>query len=261
MHLFLSPHFDDAIYSAAGTIAQLTANATRVLILTIMGGDPPTAHPDTPLIRELHARWGAGESPVALRRDEDRKAAAIVGAEVRHMDLPDCIYRIGKQSNQPLYPDENTLWHTIHPDDWALPDLLNRQFPLTTDELTQVERLYAPLSVGGHVDHLITRQAALQKAVNAHFSVWFYEDYPYSEDRSAVSAALQQFPAEYTLQVRDVHLTEREIAAKIEGVRAYGSQISTFWQDDATLVNRVRSALVPIDSTLPTERFYEITKG
>jgi len=59
MHLFLSPHLDDAVYSCGGTIHQLTSQGTPVQILTFMAGDPPTPLPDTPITRDLHRRWDA----------------------------------------------------------------------------------------------------------------------------------------------------------------------------------------------------------
>jgi hypothetical protein len=53
-------------------------------------------------------------------------------------------------------------------------------------------------------------------------------------------------------------LTEADIAAKIESVKAYRSQISTFWQDEVELEARVRAALVRGDHA-PAEHYYQLS--
>ena len=245
-HVFLSPHFDDAVYSCGGTIHQLTQRGDTVLIITVMGGDPPDPLPDTPIVRDLHQRWGAGHDPIATRRAEDRAAAAILGAGVVHLPIPDCVYRIF--CGAPLYPNEKALWRNVHPSD---PTLVTIRRPLAS-YITADATVYAPLAVGGHVDHLIVRDWALDQP----FSVTFYEDYPYSEQPGAVEAALTELPSARDRRIATVLLTEADIAAKIEAAKAYRSQISTFWQDAAALQQRVRAALMQHGP--PQERFYRL---
>lgn len=258
MYIFLSPHFDDAVYSCGGTIHQLTQRGETVLILTIMGGDPPQHIPDTPILRDLHQRWDAGEAPIAQRKEEDREAALRLGAQIRHINIPDCVYRVAKVGDEALYPSEESLWNHIHPDDWAVDELLNSQFPMSDVDLTKVKALYAPLGAGGHVDHLIVVKVALQKAVNAHYDVFFYEDYPYSDEPDSVVAALNRLPDNVLLEPVKIHLTEGDIAAKIEGVKAYRSQISTFWENESALEARVRESLFQGGQT-PTEHFHRLS--
>ncbi len=244
-HIFLSPHFDDAVYSCGGTIHQFTQRGDTVLIITVMGGDPPDPLPDTPIVRDLHQRWGAGPTPVSVRREEDYAAAAILGAAVTHIrDIPDCVYRTA--NSVPLYPDESSLWNNVHPSDPAIEMLENR---FNYKALTH---FYVPLAVGGHVDHLIVRDWALDQP----FSVILYEDYPYSEQPGAVEAALTELPSARGQRLATVLLTEADIAAKIEAAKAYRSQISTFWQDAAALQQRVRAALMQHGP--PQERFYRL---
>lgn len=231
MHVFLSPHYDDAVYSCGGTIYQLAQRGADVLIITIMGGDPPDPPPDTPIVRDLHIRWDSGAAPIDARRAEDRAAAAILGAQVQHLPLPDCVYRTDAHGT-PLYPSESSLWHTVHPDDPARA-FLERKPIIPAD----AEHVYAPLGVGGHVDHLLVHQWA--RTLPGH--VRYYPDFPYTEQPGAVAAAVAVLP--FAAKKHAVLLTEAAIAAKIEGVRAYTSQVSTFWEDDATLRARVRAAL------------------
>ena len=95
-HLFLSPHYDDAIYSCGGTIASLTAAGESVTILTICAGAPPSGQLSW-FAEQLHERWGLADSQavqemIEIRRQEDRAALEIVAAEGHYFDVPDCIW-------------------------------------------------------------------------------------------------------------------------------------------------------------------------
>lgn len=54
-----------------------------------------------------------------------------------------------------------------------------------------------------------------------------------------------------------VDLTAADIIAKIEGVKAYQSQVSTFWQSEMALAQRVRNALF-IETDSPAEIYYQL---
>ncbi len=260
MHIFLSPHYDDAVYSCGGTIHQLTRRGIPTRIVTTMGGIP-TQPPQTPLTDELHARWAAGTSPVETRQAEDHAAAACVGASVQHIEtLSDCVYRTGPATGQALYPTEETLWKTIHAQDPAPAWLIREQFGLTAAALADAQRIYAPLGAGEHVDHLIVRQAALALLPTFHANgadLWLYADYPYIEHPDALQTALDDLPSGLDVRQQAVHLTEPDIIAKIEGVKAYQSQVSTFWESEAALTQRVRDALF-IQSAAPAEVYYQL---
>src|SRR5574339_421507 len=135
MHLFLSPHLDDAVLSCGGLIDQLVKRGERVLVRTFMAGDPPDPLPDTPVIRDLHARWAVGDNPVIARRREDREAVERLGAEAEYMDMRDCPYRLGKDGKA-LYPTNDDLFLDIHPDDPAL--------QVQIDVPPDVTMIYAP---------------------------------------------------------------------------------------------------------------------
>lgn len=209
MHLFLSPHLDDAVLSCGGLIHQLTSAGDAVTILTVMAGDPPDPLPDSPLIRELHQRWEAGSSPVALRRQEDRDAARILGADVIHLDLPDCVYRTA--GGRILYPyGDDDLFGEVDPEDPARDWLEQYQPP-------PAQRMYVPLAIGNHIDHQLVYDWGKQFA-----NVWYYEEYPYAEHSR---------PQALNLQPQAVSLSEADFHARVEAVACHRSQISTFWRD------------------------------
>lgn len=230
MHLFLSPHLDDAILSCGGLIHQLTIQGEPVTIQTFMAGDPPTALPDTPIIRDLHRRWEAGEHPVAARRQEDRAAAHVLGASVQHLDWLDLPYRTNL-AGEALYPTENDLFGDIHMDD----PVLNYDIELAPD----VTAIYAPLGVGHHVDHQIVCYQAQQLETTA--IVFYYEEYPYSASggQAAVQTALAAFSKRLLPHL--IELSEDDLLAKMEAIACYQSQISTFWDNVAEMKKRVRA--------------------
>ena len=235
MHLFLSPHLDDAALSCGGTIHHLTSRGEAVTILTIMAGDPPV-NPDTPFIRELHARWDLPHDAAAQRRAEDRAAAAALGAKVIHWAIPDCIYR---ETGAPLYPSVEDIFGDVQPSDAAIA-ALDAEAVTLLEQFPAVTALYGPLGVGHHVDHLIVRDWVLGLAARLSLALALYEEYPYTRDRDAIQRALREMPDDRPLIARVQPLTAPEVDAKVRAIACYQSQISTFWPDVDAMAHEVR---------------------
>jgi LmbE family N-acetylglucosaminyl deacetylase len=244
-HLYLSPHFDDAALSCGGQIATLTAAGQTVLVVTVTGGDPP-AEPPSDTVRELHDRWTqsmtaegvAGEAAAAMvaqRRAEDRAALAVLGAGWRHLPFLDCIYRCGPD-DRALYPGPVDMFGPPNPDDEATLAALAEAFAA----LPPAGRVYLPLGVGGHVDHLATRRAA-ERVFAAPL---YYEEYPYTARPGALAAALADRPQRFqkTSEVwtaATVWLSAATLAAKTAAVAAYASQLSSFFTGPADLATKL----------------------
>lgn len=244
MHVFLSPHLDDAILSCGGLIHQLAQRGQPVLILTLMAGDPPTPLPTSPLIEELHGRWGAGANPMPLRRQEDIAAAQVLKVDTQHLGFADCPYRVDAEGHA-LYLSSADLFGEIHPDDPL------QAFNLALPSAAAV--VYAPLGAGGHVDHRLVSRLAQQ--VPSSLALFYYEEYPYSaesgeaakvsdpdEVRLTGSAAVQQALAQHLqpLEPQLVMLSDDDLEMKIEAIACYRSQLSTFWQDEHEMADGVR---------------------
>lgn len=251
-HLFLSPHFDDAVYSCGGLIHQLTRAGQRAHVITLMAGEPLGPPPDTPILRDLAARWSLHGNPVAARAAEDRAALDRLGATYTHLGIPDCIYRTA--DNVALYPTEAALWDHVHPDDDAAAHLNSLTDMITPSVGAATTTVYAPLAVGGHVDHLIVNRWAVRLArSNAHLRLRFYTDFPYLRQADAVQAALDRVGV--ALRPDDVPLADADLTARIHAMRAYTSQISTFWQDSAAMAADVRRSLQRDDGSV-VERYW-----
>ncbi|MEQ8672949.1 MAG: PIG-L family deacetylase [Aggregatilineales bacterium] len=258
MHLFLSPHLDDAVLSCGGTIYQLTEQGASVSILTIMAGDPPDPLPDTPIVRDLHQRWKAGENPVAIRRQEDIAAAKILHASAQHREYGDCVYRV--HNGVALYPSEESLFGEVHPDD-SLPGSLAIEAALINYVFLNIEAIYAPLGVGHHVDHQIIRDWALEiYRRNPTIEMFFYEEYPYTRDMKAIENAFNFFPAEFNLTSTMAELNKQDVTAKIQAIACHQSQLSTFWKTRAEMIKDVRQSFYIGDGNFG-ERYWQITSG
>jgi LmbE family N-acetylglucosaminyl deacetylase len=236
MHLFLSPHLDDAVYSCGGMIHRLTKNGEKVLILTLMAGDSPDPLPDSPFVRELHTRWSVGHNPIAVRRMEDIAAAQAVGAEVRHHEYPDCIYRT--LQSEVLYPSEESIFGTVHTGDKVV-QTLAVETVMFKAVYPGIHTIYVPLGVGNHVDHQIVHEWG--RNVYEHYpslGIKYYEEYPYIREPGSVERALDRLPFKLTPELQ--LLDEANMKAKIKAIACHRSQLSTFWDDEADMQRDVR---------------------
>jgi LmbE family N-acetylglucosaminyl deacetylase len=215
-HLFLSPHLDDAVLSCGGTIGQLTEDGNPVWVLTLFAGDP--VHPYSRVARLLHELWGTPPEPVRLRRAEDAAATARLGSHSSYEDIPDAIYRRDRDGAW-SYTRRESLLQGVHPDDEWIPRYLagRVQAAAQTDW-----PIYAPLGVGGHVDHRLTFEAA-QLLATSGYQVSFYEDFPYVFRKQRYRQRVAEL-AGWTPTV--VRFDERLLLAKIDAFGYYRSQIA-----------------------------------
>jgi len=153
-YIYLSPHLDDAILSAGGLIYEQTNSGNAVEIWTFMCGVPADLEYSA-FAQKLHGQWGfaSAEEAVLARREEDKKAAAVVGASCVQFDFLDCIYRRASNGEWP-YHKINLPPHEMDRD-------LPRQIAnVILPRLQPDDVLICQLSVGSHIDHVLVRMAA-----------------------------------------------------------------------------------------------------
>lgn len=186
--IFISPHPDDAVWSCGGRIARLVDADVPVTVITVFDGDPPDPPPADP--------WRRIATP-QRRRSENATALAELGARPLSVGLVDAALRMCR--NVPEYSDPSQLFPPTPPKTGPMVEslivTLRRLVPLGI-------RCNAPLGLGGHIDHLIVRDA-VQAAGLA--PVLWYEDFPYARTvepdlgRLAAGAARRralQFPVD-----------------------------------------------------------------
>lgn len=208
--IYLSPHLDDAVLSAGGLIYEQTKSGIPVEIWTFMCGFPPDAE-YSPLAQLLHYQWGfsSAEETVRSRREEDRRAAQIVGASVQHFDFLDCIYRRA-ENGEWLYGD---IYVPPHEADVDLPVRIAEAI---SPRLTRDDVLVCQLSVGSHVDHVLVRRAAELLGRPLFYDI----DVPYIFYKS------EELPSKTAGMKEEVHkVTEAGLISWQEAAFAYASQL------------------------------------
>jgi hypothetical protein len=232
-HYLLSPHFDDAVLSCGGTIAVLAERGEAVTVLTLFGGEP--VPPYSPFAQKLHARWGAPRNVVRLRRAEDTAALARLDARAQHEQVPDAIYRRDRQGNW-LYANEEALSSgSYHPSEEWITFYLCERVAATVGSLDC--RLYAPLGIGGHVDHVIAFDTG-RLLHAAGYEVLFYEDFPYVlRDKASYQQRIEHLEG-WTPEITT--FSEPCLLLKIEAFQYYRSQLTTVFPDTATIAEPFR---------------------
>jgi LmbE family N-acetylglucosaminyl deacetylase len=219
--VYLSPHLDDVVLSVGGLVWEQAQAGEAVEIWSICAGDPPPP-PYTPFAAELHARWGTdGAEASALRRAEDRAACEILGAAWRHAPVPDCIYRRLPESGEPVIAERDSLFRPYPPgEQYLVAEIAGWMH----ERLSPRARLVSPLTLGGHIDHLLVRAAAESLGI----PLFFYADYPYAvEDPLHHSDLRGQLAANTPALVQG--LSVQALAGWQDAIGAYASQISSFW--------------------------------
>ena len=260
IHVYLSPHLDDAVLSCGGMIHRQTQAGERVVVVTVCAGDPPPG-PLSALAQTLHERWQTppGEA-VAARRAEDLAALSVLGAQAVHLDVLDCIYRTDPETGRHLYGAETSLFGNVHPSE---PTLVRRIATQISALLSGFGRrhFHVPLGLAHHVDHQVTRQAAeMAQGVYAYF-----EDYPYAaREVVAPTPLLAGTPATpgatpppgRVFSPELVLLSTTNLDAKVRAIAQYVSQISTFWADEAVMAADVRRFAERVGAGNPAERIW-----
>ncbi len=233
MILFISPHLDDVALSCGGLVSRLVSQGRSVIIATVCTADTPavTSQPLSSAAKHVHWEWQLGDdNPYALRRTEDLAACKAMGATPLHLGLPDAVYR-HDDADAPLYTN-NFIGGDVQPHDWQ------HVFPRVKDALQNVireaQRVYCPLGIGGHVDHVVVRQAV--EELSELGNITFYEDFPYADKTEWHSSGVTDGMVPMLLP-----LTEAEITARITAIANYPSQLFALFGHVGSMPERVRN--------------------
>jgi LmbE family N-acetylglucosaminyl deacetylase len=226
--IFLSPHFDDIALSCGGMVWE-KAQEEDAPVWTICGGEPPAGELSA-FAEALHTRWQTPSEAVRQRQMEDEASCQLLGASPLHFPIPDCIYRPGGDSGIFYYASEESLFGDLHPAEQPLVERLAQELAQALPENAQV---VCPLTLGGHVDHRLTRAAAERLGL----SLWYYADYPYALQAAETLKTHQE--AGWHSQVHPISLAG--LHAWQEAIAAHRSQISTFWPDMEAMRAAIRA--------------------
>ncbi len=205
--LLLGPHCDDIAYSLAGRLISGAESGRHLQLLTIFS-------------ESRFAPYAPGVTSQAqvsaLRHAEESNFCAALHLEHARLGLAEAPLR-GYPDVDSLFIDSDVLLED--PMVACLEQCLRQRI-----ERGVPARVFAPLGIGGHVDHRITRAAA-QRVFGNVCPLFFYEDLPYAGELA---------PAELDRQLaRDAQglrplLTPLGdwLSDKLECLAAYASQVA-----------------------------------
>ena len=184
----LSPHLDDAVLPCGALLAHLAARHPITVATVFTAAAPPPW--SLPARRQLRALGGVGaEDLFEQRRAEDREVLAGTGAAAVHLGFRDALFRRGRRG--PAYPTFrfDAARGRVAPCDAGLAAEVSAR----VGEIARAGRagvVLAPLGVGRHVDHLITRRAA--QDLGRPIRIVYYSDFPYSQTAAPEPGFIQR---------------------------------------------------------------------
>lgn len=194
----LSPHLDDAVLSLGAAIARAARAGADVTIVTVLAGDPASS--------AAAGRWdarsgfaSAGEA-ARHRREEDRRACAVLGAKPVWLPFGDEQYGRGA--------DDAAIWAELERATGGAEIVLAPGFPLM------------------HEDHVWLSRLILDGSWDARLGL--YVEQPYVRWSTDVSPALPDPLAPFldrSLQWWRPAAGPADRLAKLRACRAYRSQL------------------------------------
>jgi LmbE family N-acetylglucosaminyl deacetylase len=203
--LVISPHLDDAVYSAG----EFLAGRPGAVVVTMLAGAP-----NPPV---FGTRWDKrceftdSQQAMEARRVEDEAALALLGATPVHLDFLDVQYKPADQSDD-------------------LAEALIEQV-----EHHRPEFVVGPVGIE-HGDHVLVRDAVLAAEDRFDVPLWLYGDLPYRVVLPHIASdALGQIRGRgYTLELGDIATGPPEL--KRAAVNSYPSQTKNFDIDKTIMV-------------------------
>jgi LmbE family N-acetylglucosaminyl deacetylase len=215
----ISPHLDDAVFSAGGTLAVLVAGGWTVRVVTCFTASVADPSPFA-LSTQLDKGLPADVDYMALRRAEDRAAGAVLGAEVVHLPLPEAPHR--------GYRSAAELFAGAHPEDVIAGPLR----AALSGQLIGADLLLAPQGLGDHVDHQVVAEVVADLAAGP--ALW-WRDTPYVLRRPDARPWPRLPPGRAHVVPLGAHLE-----TKIAAARCYRTQLAFQFGDPQRLAARLR---------------------
>jgi LmbE family N-acetylglucosaminyl deacetylase len=231
--VFLSAHYDDVVLSAGGLVWELARHGDRVEIWTICAGDQPAGKPLTEYAQLLHSFWDIGEEVPLKRSHEDAACCEALGAAAfRRYTVPDDIYRYLPGTDEPVIKENEDQMKPLEPEEsYLIPpvtDFIRKNLPADCE-------LVAPLAIGSHRDHVLTRRAAERTGM----PLWHYADYPYLVyGGHRLADWLPARPIKFFLEVSPAGLKAWQ-----DGFACHRSQIPLLFVDEDDMRNSIEKYL------------------
>lgn len=212
MNIILSPHFDDAVLSLGGLVAQEGSNT---LVATFFAGAPPT-----PLVRRWDTMCGFADSGEAIRaRTEENKKSlngfGVTDDRIRNYVHLDVEYRFNRDDKKVPEPE--------------LVDAIRKEIESLLREFASDSlKIFIP-GFAVHTDHALMKDAALAVArtlpQKSTCQFFFYQDIPYVFKISEIERLHKITQGSFSVSPHIIPLTREDMEKKLAGVALYASQV------------------------------------
>jgi len=188
---FVSPHLDDAAFSAGGLISYLSKK-TKVVVITAFTEAGKEKHSLSAMsyVKQCGYKIEELREFFTARRKEDRELFSKFGVEVKHLGFLDALWRPKKKLNlidkflnlfladfRYIYPTHklHISKGRIHKNDQINLKKLEEKLMKTVKDESEAQ-IFCPVGLGKHVDHIMVRAAC----TNIFQDVIYWEDSPYN---------------------------------------------------------------------------------
>lgn len=189
--VFVSPHLDDAVFSAGGLILELSGK-TDVFVFTIF--TEATSERSTLSAKNFLRLCGYKKAKdlFSERRNEDKNILDTIGVKSAHLGFEDAAWRkktkVGKSNRilGKIFPEFISIYPffktgvvsgVISSHDGGLKEKIKEKLISEIGEkISENFLIFCPAGIGGHVDHLIAREVCEELYSN----LVFWSDYPYN---------------------------------------------------------------------------------
>jgi len=152
-HIFLSPHLDDAVASCGGTIAKLVYEREDVLVVTVY-----TRQPDLKSLSKKFHKYAIYDQ----RKKEDQNSLDKLSADYKWLDIDERAYRT------PLVKKPTDVFKINLSE--GLKQFINiSEIQAELEKIFEKDpksKIYAPLGIGNHFDHVEVFLASLMYMVD-----------------------------------------------------------------------------------------------
>ncbi len=237
-HIFVSPHYDDAVGGCGARIHDLVMQGKDVTVVTVFGGVAGSTM--SAYARKLHNKWGITDC--RQREQEDEEACKVLACKRRSMPFKDAIYRQAPDGHF-LYDTSDSLFEDMCSEDGAL---LEKLLEIFLGEYKAGDTYYFPMAKGGHVDHRIVNLAGMELVKRGCIVIFYKEFFYKSSVDAAESCSIYEF-------------SEATLVKKIEAMMKYQSQLPVLYKEQ--MEEQLRKKLAEENLDIQTGKYIEMYKS
>lgn len=233
---FVSPHLDDAVYSAGYLISKVTKTNPVTVINVFSKGRRENSFSAISFLKQCNYKDSL--CFYADRVAEDKQVLQNLGVKGLYLNFTDALWR--RKANKKTFLVEQALVYPTFRFHIKKGQISKHDENLVAEITKKLEKIipkngivFAPMALGSHVDHVIVNQICN----NLNRDIIFWEDYPYNQ-HSKTNTNLPGFTIDIDQKI------------KMGLIRGYKSQFKAMFNNNIKL--RSEKFYSPINKLRPT---------